>query len=366
MISRIEINNFMAFSHFQTETIAPINLIIGKNDTGKSALLKLLYSACKSVDVYSRRSQFKEAPFRRVLSDKLIDTFEPGRGGLGELVSKHSRSASQVGIGFEHRALDYRANLAFTLSEVTRSEIGELSFNDRPISERFRCLFIPPKEVLSSFKAIRATRDNLEIPGFDDTYLDLIRALVVPTNADRFMERPVERDMRAYNSLLFVNSHLEEMFAGRIEQRNDDDFVFRKGNSEFPISMTAEGIKKIGILTTLINNGQLNENTVLFLDEPETTLHPGATRELVKMLVVMAQAGVQIFIVSHNYFVLKQLHIAARKNRMDIGCYSLSRPRSNGAVQSNYMNLREGLLENAIIDESLKMYDEDIRVELGL
>lgn len=356
MISRIDISNFMAFSHFQAERVAPINLIIGKNDTGKSALLKLLYSACQSVDSFSRQREYKELRFSRVLSDKLTDTFEPGRSGLGELVSKHSRGGLRVALDFDHPLLDYRSTLQFSFTDRTGDEIADLYFPGNPISDRFRCLFIPPKEVLSSFKAIRATRDNLKIPGFDDTYLDLIRALVVP---------PTRPD-RADNSLGEVNRHLEDLFAGRIEQRNDDDFVFRKGNTEYPISMTAEGIKKIGILTTLINNGQLNENAILFLDEPETTLHPGATRQLIEMLVLMARAGVQIFMASHNYFVLKQLHIAARKYQMDIGCYSLSRPRGNSAVQSNYMNLKEGLLENAIIDESLKMYDEDIRVELGL
>jgi predicted ATPase len=68
------------------------------------------------------------------------------------------------------------------------------------------------------------------------------------------------------------------------------------------MQLTAEGIKKIGILTTLIRNRQLNANSVLFLDEPETTLHPEATRELVEMLMLMARAGMQIFLATHNYF----------------------------------------------------------------
>jgi predicted ATPase len=355
MIRQIDISNFMAFTQFRAETVAPINLIIGKNDTGKSALLKLLYSACQSIDSFSRQRDYKDLSFRRVLSDKLIDTFEPGRSGLGELVSKHTRGGLRVELGFNHPALHYQADLSSSFPESTGSEISDLSFTGNPISDKFRCLFIPPKEVLSPFKAIRATRDNLKIPGFDDTYLDLIRALVVPATTDR------------HNSnLSAVNEQLEALFAGRIEQRNDDDFVFRKGNAEYPISMTAEGVKKIGILTTLINNGQLNATSVLFLDEPETTLHPGATRVLVEMLVMMAQAGVQIFMASHNYFVLKQLHIAARKYQIDIGCYSLNRRSRNESVRADYINLREGLLENAIIDESLKMYDEDIRTELGL
>lgn len=33
-------------------------------------------------------------------------------------------------------------------------------------------LFIPPKEILTTFSAIAATREALEIYGFDDTYYD--------------------------------------------------------------------------------------------------------------------------------------------------------------------------------------------------
>ncbi|HMW37476.1 MAG TPA: AAA family ATPase [bacterium] len=73
------------------------------------------------------------------------------------------------------------------------------------------------------------------------------------------------------------------------------------------MSLTAEGVKKLGILTTLIRNRQLNKGTILFMDEPEAVLHPQAIRDLVKILNLLSQSGIQIFISTHSFFVIKQL-----------------------------------------------------------
>ncbi len=241
----------------------------------------------------------------------------------------------------------------FTFGEATNSTIVDGQESIKAISEQFRCLFIPAKEVLTALKAIRATRDNLHIHGFDDTYLDLIKSLVVPTQKGNITKE-----------LTNVNQKLKELFGGRIEQGDDDDFVFKKGNAEFQMQMTAEGVKKIGILTTLIRNRQLNANSVLFLDEPETALHPEATRELVEMLMLMAKAGIQIFIATHNYFVLKQMYICAKRDNVRTNCYKLDKEKGK-TVEYSVNDLAEQFPENTISQEAINMSDDEIKLDLG-
>ena len=354
MVKRISVQNFMGYSNFKSHEFAPINLIIGKNDTGKTGLLKLLYSCCKAVDIYSRRVVNEEVLFKRVLAEKLLDTFQPGKRGLGELVSKITHEKLHVDIEYQQERLGYFDRMYFSFGESTTSTINDCQETIGHLREDFRCLFLPAKEVLTSFKAIRATRDNLHIPGFDDTYLDLIRALVVPTQRGNYT-----------SGLKSVNRKLEDLFDGRIEQGVDDDFVFKKGKNEFSMAMTSEGVKKIGILTTLIRNRQINDTSLLFMDEPETTLHPEAIRELMGMLMLMAKSGVQVFLASHSYFVLKQLHLSARKENINVGCYALTRER-NQPIRYDYFNLREDLPDNAISDEAIRMSDEEVRLDLNL
>ena len=55
MIESITIKNFMAHSDLSIKDLPEINVIIGKNDTGKTGLLKLLYATIKSLEIYSLR-----------------------------------------------------------------------------------------------------------------------------------------------------------------------------------------------------------------------------------------------------------------------------------------------------------------------
>lgn len=361
----------MGYNDFDSQHFAPVNVIIGKNDTGKTGLLKLLYASCKSVDIYTKRVKNEEISFRKVLAEKLTDTFQPGKKGLAELVNKNEKGKLNVHISFEHKTLEYSNKLNFSFGESTSNTINDCPESITPISQKFRCLFIPAKEVLTSLKAIRATRDNLHMPGFDDTYLDLIRALVIPTikvNSNDFNSVSFGATKIAKNEsseLNLVNQKLEHLFEGKIEQGDEDDFTFVKGNAEFPMQLTAEGVKKIGVLTTLIHNGQLNADSVLFLDEPETALHPEATRELVEMLMLMAKSGIQIFLATHNSFVLKQMHLSAKKTKVSVNCYSLTRNKENN-ITSTLHNLTTDFPENEISEEAIQMADEEVLLDLGL
>ena len=354
MIKSVKFKNFIGYDDFESKSFAPINIILGKNDTGKTGLLKLLYATSKTIDIYSKRVKNEDISFKKVLAEKLIDTFQPGKKGLGELVSKITKDKLQIDIEFMHSNLGYEDKLHFSFGEATTVTINDCQDTIKSISDNFRCLFIPAKEVLTPLKAIRATRDNLHMPGFDDTYIDLIRALVIPTQRGNVTEE-----------LKSVNKKLEDLFEGHVEQSSEDDFVFKKGNTEYSMQLTAEGVKKIGILTTLIRNRQLNANSVLFLDEPETALHPEATRELVEMLVLMAKSGIQIFIATHNYFVLKQLHLCSRRENVISNCYSLTREKGK-TIQSKQYNLQKEFPENELADEAIKMADEEIKLDLGL
>jgi len=354
MIKSVTLENFMGYGKFESKDFASVNVIIGKNDTGKTGLLKLLYSASKTIDIYSKRSINEDVELKKLLAEKLIDTYQPGKKGLGELVSKITKEKLSVDIEFKHTKLNYEDKLHFAFGDSTTNTIVDCQKSIKQISDNFRCLFIPAKEVLTSLKAIRATRDNLHMPGFDDTYLDLIRALVIPAQKGNITEE-----------LKDVNKRLEELFEGQIEQQSDDDFLFKKGNTEFPIQLTAEGVKKIGILTTLIRNRQLNANSVLFLDEPETTLHPEAARELVEMLMLMAKAGIQIFIATHNYFVLKQIYLSSRRDDVQTNCYSLSREKGK-SVEYLLFDLRIEFPDNPISNEAIRMSDEEVKLDLGL
>ena len=345
MFSRLELENFGIFNRFVWDDHAKINILIGKNDTGKSQLLKVLYSLAKSLESYNKQSQPNalQDTFSTILANKLIWTFQPEGKGLGELVTK-----GQSKLKVESRLCE--ENYYFSFGRDTTRKITDGS-NHIGSPKNLRAIFIPPKEVLTAFDAIAATREQLEIFGFDDTYYDLIMSLRLSTTKGN-----IQKDMKE------VLENLVQLFEGEIV-REGKQFILKRGREKFWMSQVAEGVKKIGILTTLIRNRSLQKGSILFIDEPENNLHPEAIVALVKMLFSLSKADIQIYLATHSYFVIKQFELLARKHNENIQICSLLKEKSN--VVGKFHDLRDGLPSNPIIETSLSLYEQDIDLSLS-
>lgn len=342
MINSIYAKDFAVFEEIEWAEPTNINVVIGENDTGKSHLLKLLYGVTRSVQEYAKQKDGGRETWKETLARKLRETFQPPDNlSLGKLVRKKG----------DELKVDLRVSgerVFFKYGKYTEKQI-----NDAPVphvDEAPSTLFFPPKEVLTALDAIAATRDQLNISGFEDTYLDLIKALRVPGTQGRVVEGLYED----------VVQEMEDLLDGGELKREDDEFVFMRGNEKYGMSQTAEGFKKIGILTHLIRNRTINRDSILFFDELEANLHPRASARLVEMLHAMSREGMQVFLATHDYFVLKKLELIAREEEEDIQICSLK--REENTVQASFANLRDGMPDNPIIEVSRELLADDQRI----
>ena len=104
--------------------------------------------------------------------------------------------------------------------------------------------------------------------------------------------------------------------------------------------------------------------SILFIDEPESNLHPQAINDLVKFLFALSQAGIQIYLSSHSYAVIKGFEILARKHQQTIQLCSLK--KSDNVITAQFSDLSAGMPDNQIIDAAIKLYEEDVKLELEL
>jgi predicted ATP-dependent endonuclease of OLD family len=125
---------------------------------------------------------------------------------------------------------------------------------------------------------------------------------------------------------------------------------------EYPIGITSEGVKKISIIDTLLGNRYLSKGSTIFIDEPESNLHPKLLFEFLDIIYELSQMGIQFFIATHSYFVVKKLYIIAQKNKKSIPIISFEKDKIN------ISNLKQGLPENPIINESINLYKEEIDI----
>ena len=232
MIKSVTIKSFMAHTELKATDIPEINVIIGKNDAGKTGLLKLLYSTVKSLEIYSVKKG--ETPFKKELAEKMLNTFMPVKNGLGDLVQKGNSGKLDINVTITDLIGKYKQPIYFSFGDTTQSTItsGLEHIDTIPTETSINALFIPAKEVLTAFNDISNIRDNFYGKGFDDTYFDLIKALRLPTTKGRVA-----------SELSDVNKSLEDLFDGKIEQtkQKDQPFVFKRGRQQFamqPVSYT--------------------------------------------------------------------------------------------------------------------------------
>jgi len=339
MIKKIEIENFMQLKN-QKLAFSNINIFAGVNDTGKTSLLKLLYASVKAREEAKKKSSINK--FDEHFSKKLRDVFDIDK--LGNLVTKKEK-ALKVKLFFN----DNSQHL-FSFSSQSEKEFQTCSDLDNQ-NFTIQSTFLPPKEVLTIQKIIRTMVETYDLKGYDDTYYDLVKSL----------DKPIARGELS-KGFKEADKELEETLDGRLRQQDNGSFRFEKDEQSFSISLTAEGVKKIGIINQLLKNKTIDKNTILIIDEPEVALHPSIIEKVAKILFDLSQVGVQIFIATHSYFILKSFQLLAYEHDKDIYFFNLNKIDENIEIEPS--NLKDGIPENEIVDSSIALFDRGNSIKI--
>lgn len=226
MIEAISLQNYGNHRSIDWEAPGRINLIIGPNGRGKSFLLKAIYTAMRTIEATGRGQNNRSAA--ELLADKLYWTFQTKT--LGDLVKKGSEG------GLSYRMVLNGKVFSYSFGESTTKAISTLE-NACGVRES-NTIFIPEKEVLSICGIIRKSREQDSVFGFDDTYLDLVRAISIPAQKES-----------AYPSFAAGRQRLRALIGGTVEyDATQDSWIYLKGKMKISMGATAEGIKKIAIL----------------------------------------------------------------------------------------------------------------------
>jgi AAA15 family ATPase/GTPase len=338
MIKSARLENFGPIDTLNVDRFGKLNVVIGRNGCGKTVLLKALYAMIRAREEWGRGDDRREFP--DVLSDKFYWTFQVGK--LGELVRKGAGNRLQAAITMTDGTV-----LDFDFGMDTSKKISPRHENLQHREEN--SVFLPPKEVLTLSQVILKSAVQDKTFGFDATYSDLVLAL----------QNPKVRG-RNDDALMPSRQMFEKMFQGKIEYDvHKEQWVYRQGNARFSINITAEGIKKVAILDTLLGNRFLSPKSVVFIDEPESALHPEAITRFLDIVHTLSMQGIQFFMATHSYYVVKKMHLLALEHGMSIPI--LVKDTTKPWVLAD---LKDGVPENEIINESIRLYDQEFEVSM--
>jgi AAA15 family ATPase/GTPase len=336
MLNRITLENFGPLSRLDWPALGRINLVIGGNGSGKTFLLKAIYSSLRTLEDYKRGNEQRSAS--EILADKLYWTFQAEK--IGDLVTKGADGPLASTMRFDSKVFSY------SFGKDTSKQISSLDNHVPPRASN--SVFLPAKEVLSLHQIILKSREQDKVFGFDDTYFDLARALRISTSRGK-----------NYKEFAQSRQQLESILDGVVEyDETSGRWLFVKGRHKFPIGVTAEGVKKIAILDTLLGNRYLDTNSMVLIDEPEAALHPTAISQLLDIVAMLAERGIQFFMASHSYFVVKKLFLIAQERDWSIPAIS--------ATGSAWVcdDLKNGMPDNPIIAESIRLYQQEVELAL--
>ena len=351
-INRLCVSNFMAFNDLDIEFSDNINIISSENSTGKTALIKLLYTSLKTCSkAYSSNNTLSKEELESAMVSKFQGIFMPDNGAIGRLVNRHrGNNSTDVRIFLSNKD-DIR--FGFSNKHSKHIDIKHMGIKGK---DNFTPVYIPPKEIISSTENFGSLYDEFHI-AFEETYYDLCRLL----------ERPLRKGPNTIEQNMVMKS-FEDIVNGSIVQKDKKFYLKVKGQGEFEMGLVSEGYRKMATIMYLILSGSLTKDSILFWDEPETNMNPKMIKPMCDALTELAKMGVQIFVATHNYFVQQYFNMEAiynKDSKIKYNFISLYRNSDSGEINAQCVDNLDDMTENAIMKEFDDLYDREQRFIFG-
>lgn len=337
-VKMLKVHRFSAFEDAVLECSSGINVLIGANGTGKSHILKLLYSVLKAKEAKHNGVAKKES-FGPRLAEKLGAVFKPDDEAIGRLVNR-ARGRRSCKVELQTSA----GELKFTLTTL-----GNLRVVADTLTPGERCVFLPSREALAMYEGFISAYANREL-SFDETYYDLCVALSGGALRGKRLDMAGE-----------LVHPLEHVLGGKVVLKGGRFYVFSpKGQIE--AHLLAEGLRKIACLVHLIVNGSLIKNGFLLWDEPEANLNPALVTQMARVLRSLAASGIQVFVATHDYLLTHALSLAAEYQEpptCEMRFFAFSRASDEKPVTIESGEILADLGHNLILEEFAKHYDRE-------
>lgn len=279
-----------------------VNIIVGGNDSGKSQVMKIAYAAAKwstgggqreLPEIWAEEQRLRLGLLRVFGTRELSGLTAYNRGnGHAEI------SISLAGEGVPEGSADLRFEF--------HSGQEENGLKIKSMPQRFireSAVFLTAREVLTVYPCyMQAGKRYPEL--IDGASWDICRALEAPA-AEKLKDPAMMR----------VLGYIEKILSGRLQRQNGRFFLVRKDLRPIEMNLVAEGFKRLGTLGLLIQNGSVARGSTLFWDEPETNLNASHLPALVRVMLALCKAGVQLVITSHSLFLLREMVLQLGEER---------------------------------------------------
>ncbi len=343
MITKLELENFTVFDKLEIDFSPKINIIIGENGTGKTQLLKAAYAL-------SSNKKISHLDIETTLTTRLLKLFMPMDDKIGKMRKYGADDIAKMKISFD-------SEKSFACSFNHNSRNIAVQENNHYFEYESQSTYIPTKEVLSFMKGFTSLYTNYNL-SFDQTYFDICSLLDLPeVNIDRLHVKSK-----------WAMAEIETICGGKFKFYGGGKVTFIVGDDEYSANAMAEGFRKAGMLSRLLETGAITPGVsgTLFWDEPETNMNPKLMRLFVEILLELSRNGQQIVIATHDYVFLKWFDLLQNEAKDDhIRFHVLYKETPTSKIKLQSTDRYIQIEPNAISDTFSDITKEQVRLKMG-
>ncbi len=342
MVDKISFRNYKIFKEKQSIELKPITVIIGKNNSGKSAIAKLptlLEGALNSnlpdaLSITNGNIQLG-AELRDLVYGKALRLIEFEIYANG---NSDSPTALSVGIGITSNKAKQSAKIEYWKlnDEIDLHEKGDSNiYNDLITNQDFRCAF--EGIVLSYYTNPSHESSGTVLRQNIDLHTDFIGPIRIMPNRDyRLGQQQTTDQSGIYGENTYINLITDAITTDKLllnevskwYKTNFEGWEIKINQDKAPIyqiEIHRDGLKQ-NILDAGIGMSQVlpiitrafqtcEKETLIIIEEPETHLHPGAHGNLAELFVdTLSQKNKKYLIETHSLnFVLRLRRLIAEK-----------------------------------------------------
>ncbi|MCF1751376.1 ATP-dependent nuclease [Mariniradius sediminis] len=311
-IQRIAIRNYKSIKHIDIDCSPKINAFIGENSVGKSNIFDAinwpLGPVYPSFNSTLPQDHFMGDEANEIQISLLFDNGEylqlsenwkdkSGRQKSGLNLSRNYISDIErqkycsAYLGVDRSVLDYSPSNRWSLMGRILLEINQM-FKEQEHVDKETGEVLKKTDLFKS--ELERIRDEILFSVEDSSGTQVMKKFIqiLQVETAKQLNRPdheLKVDLNLYDPWNFFRT------LQLIIKENDTNLSFQASSQGMGIQASIS----IAILKAY-SQLKLNNNTPLFIDEPELFLHPQAQRNFYKVLCELAESGTQIFYTTHS------------------------------------------------------------------
>ena len=308
-VKKIDVLNYKCFTDIHIDNIKPINIIIGKNNIGKSSVLDIVEGiyGSRTINMNTKIILTKEMDedvisrvFQKSTSGGTIggNHYEFGKKYIGQDISfiRKSDSSNQIPDDFEKYNPHLTINQIDYWSRVAHSIKIDPKVTKRILAERN----IFPED----------NDDNMIV---DSNGNGITRIITNFLNRSKYNENLVKNDLlQNLNKIMGDDANFTEIVTQQIDSAEGtkwEIYLREEGKGRIPLSESGSGLKTIlmvlvfTILIPNVEHKKISQYIFLF-EELENNLHPSLQRRLLKYIENLTEDGAIFFLTTHSNVTL--------------------------------------------------------------